>query len=59
VADYEFKCPACDNITVVSMPIGSVVTVPVCWKHPDTIMRRIFSASAVIFKGSGWASKAR
>lgn len=49
---YEFKCPACDERFEVDRPMGQ--TAGVCCPACGTPAKRVFSPSAVVFKGSGF-----
>lgn len=49
---YEFKCPACDDRFDVDRPMGQ--TSGVCCPACGTPAKRVFSPSAVVFKGSGF-----
>jgi len=49
---YEFRCAACDDRFEVERPMGKVTGVqcPSCGAEA----KRVFSASAVVFKGTGF-----
>jgi len=49
---YEFRCTACDDRFEVERPMGKItgVVCPSC----SSEAKRVFSASAVVFKGTGF-----
>lgn len=49
---YEFRCPECDDRFDVERPMGKVTGV--CCPRCGSDAKRVFSASAVVFKGSGF-----
>jgi predicted nucleic acid-binding Zn ribbon protein len=53
MAKYEFKCNTCNIQYEVDRVIGDTVP-PLCCQVP---MARVYSAPAIKFKGTGWASK--
>lgn len=61
---YQFKCPECEGLTEIEAPMEEGPGEQYCL--PCTLfrltggivwMKRVWHASAVIFRGGGWASK--
>jgi len=52
VPTYEFRCPTCEERFEVDRPMGR--TSDVCCPSCGTTAKRVFSPSAVVFKGSGF-----
>ena len=52
MARYDYRCPACDTRFEVEHPMMEkpTVTCPSC----GTVAQRVFEASGIVFKGSGF-----
>lgn len=59
---YQHKCPECGYVAeevapIDSGPSGLICLVCAAQRGKHIWMRRLWQATAVIFRGSGWASK--
>ena len=52
MARYDYKCPACGNVFEVEHPMSErpTITCPDCGE----VAQRVFEASGIVFKGSGF-----
>jgi putative FmdB family regulatory protein len=48
---YEFRCSNCDKTQFVEQSINDKLVTPECCLH---LMKRIYSAPPISFKGSGF-----
>lgn len=55
MARYDFYCPECCCLEEVTMPMADDQQDVICLL--GHVMRKVFRAPGVIFRGSGWASK--
>ena len=53
---YEFNCSKCELSTELQSSFKDEIKPPQCNKC-GADMRRVYSAPAAIFRGSGWGSK--
>lgn len=58
MASYEYRCDTCEKDNELPFPFGQAPQQIPCSKC-DAQMRKIFGKTgpAVVFKGTGWASK--
>jgi putative FmdB family regulatory protein len=53
---YEFACDQCHTTARLQASMHTTTNTPRC-RTCDQLMRRIYTAPGVTFKGNGWGSK--
>ena len=56
---YEFKCSECENRCEITESVKLIDYHQVVCDKCGTLMKRVFTAPAAIFKGDGFYSSAR
>ena len=53
---YDFQCSICNSQVEIEANITESLTIPSCCQSP---MARIYTATAAVFRGTGWGKDKR